>query len=210
MYFGACTQVALLALVCATSALIIPRSPNPSPVPHGLLAERDVCATRYVTEKIGDGAPRQIHKHVQLTIPMKCSKNNGCEVSSEESQTYELSWSAEVSGADWISGGFSVAKSVTTGQSNTCLAEKGQTVCVYEAVGYTEYTVRKCEKNLCTPTKKDCDPTYRMSSPNQNDKGSYYYCSSTCRDVGYQYWVKGGGGGCKGKRGDLYGRMLVC
>ncbi|KAH7113256.1 hypothetical protein B0J11DRAFT_541800 [Dendryphion nanum] len=75
MYFGACTQVALLALVCATSALIIPRSPNPSPVPHGLLAERDVCATRYVTEKIGDGAPRQIHKHVQLTV---CSAMSMC------------------------------------------------------------------------------------------------------------------------------------
>lgn len=69
---------------------------------------------------------------------MKCAKNNGCEVSSEESTTYEIGWSADVSGADWISAGFSVAKSVTTGQSNTCTAQKGETVCVYQAIEFTE------------------------------------------------------------------------
>lgn len=76
---------------------------------------------------------------------MTCDDDNGCEVSSEESQTFEIG--AQVgAGYKWADAGFSVAKSITTGQSNTCTAKMGETVCVWEAVGFTEVS-----QNLLAP-----------------------------------------------------------
>lgn len=43
-----------------------------------------------------------------------------CEVTSEESESYGVSYGADISGDGWVSAGFSVSKEVSTGTSKGC------------------------------------------------------------------------------------------
>jgi hypothetical protein len=161
-------QVLLLASITTANPLLSLASSSE-------LKERDVCATYDYTEKIGDGAPKQIWLWKQLTVslhtpypqslcftqrlcglvirptnkptqtPLQCTKNE-CEVASSEDTSYEIGFSTNVAvpAFKWIDAGFSVARTITTGQSNTCTANKGQKVCVFEKVAHTEVRANPC------------------------------------------------------------------
>lgn len=80
-------------------------------------------------------------------INQQCGDSDGtveCSVGQEQSKSYGVSWGADVSGAGWISGGFSVSEEVSTGSSNECSNKPGddeeelhQWICMWKRVGHT-------------------------------------------------------------------------
>ena len=57
-------------------------------------------------------------------------------------ESYGISWGADVSAAGWISAGFSVSKTVTTGNTHLCTNDPGdgalkEYICIWKRVGHT-------------------------------------------------------------------------
>ncbi|KAH7631561.1 hypothetical protein B0T09DRAFT_396933 [Sordaria sp. MPI-SDFR-AT-0083] len=96
------------------------------------------------TIREGDGDPHQTAKHIQVTV------------------------------SQWISAGFRVEKSTTTGEINICHAEHDW-VAAWMKVGRTSYRVRNGLFNACTGTKPH-GPVFTITSPNSNSRGGNPYC----------------------------------
>ncbi|KAF5628128.1 uncharacterized protein FTJAE_9003 [Fusarium tjaetaba] len=148
------------------------------------------------TTLVGDGDPHQNYFHKQLSENINCASAASCSVGQTDSTSYTIGWTATVSspGGGWISGGFGVSESWTTGNSYTCNAGKGETVCIWYNIAHTAYTVQEYTKNTCT--EGHGGTPYVMYSPNENNKGGGYYCViGTCRSKGEGYWDYNGRAG---------------
>lgn len=75
-----------------------------------------------------------------------CGDKDGsvaCTVGQQESESYSVSYGADISAAGWISAGFSVSKSVTTGNTHLCTNDPGddsglkEYICIWKRVGHT-------------------------------------------------------------------------
>ncbi|KAG9255765.1 uncharacterized protein F5Z01DRAFT_699546 [Emericellopsis atlantica] len=168
-----------------------------SPASH--LEERDpqiVCTSSSSTELIGDGNPHQNYRHQQISENIFCGSSDTCTVGHEQSKTFTVGWTSEISADGWISGGFEVQQSWTSGNEYTCYAHTGETGCVWYNLAHTAYTVHNHEYNSCVwPTNKYSDP-FVMWSPNKNNRGGGYYCViGTCRAQGDYYWDLNGRAG---------------
>lgn len=136
------------------------------------------------------------------------------------SHSYSFGWSASASAAGWITGGFSVQESVSSGNAYTCNAGPGESVCLWKHIGHTavssmaiastgeirerkliynfwQYTVQNQDCNPCTGCE-DRGGQYVMTSPNSNNIGTNFYCvrGSACRLRGSHYWqynIRAGG-----------------
>ncbi|KAI1812785.1 hypothetical protein GGS20DRAFT_587134 [Poronia punctata] len=142
------------------------------------------------TELSGDGSPRDRFLHKQLSQTITCDQENGCSVGRQESESFTIGFSI-TSGSDiteWISGGFSVSESWTTGNSYTCNGGAGDTVCIWQSVAHTAYKVRNGSYNSCTGFEPSGDEI-EISSPNEDNRGGGFYCVvGTCRSQGDEYW----------------------
>jgi hypothetical protein len=101
---------ALTAVAAVQQAVALPQ-PQTFPITQ--------CNTD--TYLVGDGDPHQNYWHVQVTSPLDCGDGgDGCNVSKLTQQTIGFTVSAGVSAGPWVSAGFSVEQSVSTGEQHTC------------------------------------------------------------------------------------------
>ncbi|RMY26147.1 hypothetical protein D0866_10923 [Hortaea werneckii] len=120
-----------------------------------------------------------------------------CSVGRTLTHSYSFGWSASASTAGWITGGFSVQESVSSGNAYKCNAGPGESVCLWKHTGHTAYTVQNQDCNPCTGCEDRGGP-YVMTSPNSNNIGTNFYCvrGSACRLRGSHYWqynIRAGG-----------------
>ncbi|KAI7162803.1 hypothetical protein KC349_g1722 [Hortaea werneckii] len=148
------------------------------------------------TTLVGDGDPHQDWLHQQMTDTIACG-GGSCSVGQTLTHSYSFGWSASASAAGWITGGFSVQESVSSGNAYTCDAGPGESVCLWKHIGHTAYTV---QNQLCNPCSgcKNLGEKYVMTSPNSNNIGTNFYCvrGSACRLRGSHYWqynIRAGG-----------------
>ena len=156
----------------------------------GDLFERYVCCDGHCVYKlVGDGDPHTDYLHKQVSDPLSCgqggSSSDGCSVSYLKS--YTIGWSVNVGGTvSWLSGGFSVQESVTTGNSYTCNAASGETVCVWANIPHIAYTVEKGVDDVDICDNQPDGPLV-MESPT-GDVGYYCVYGDACQVNGFQYW----------------------
>jgi hypothetical protein len=139
------------------------------------------------TELVGDGNPHQNGLHKQVSEPILCSAVAGCSVS--ELTSYTIGYTVSGGIAQWISAGFSVEESFTTGNSYTCPGAAGDTVCVWVNLAHTAYTVQDFRAGQCP--NPGPQPPVVIKSPNANNAGGEYYCvngAQYCRNNGDEYW----------------------
>lgn len=148
-----------------------------------------------MTVKVGDGDPHQNSFEIQVTDNLNCGAGTeSCTITKLTSHTVGWTFTGGPSiatGKLWTAAGFAVTDSYTTGESYSCAAPPGQTVCVWSHIAFTAYTVVTYTPNGCD--SKDTEP-YVMKSPNANEVGSYFYCvtGGACRSNGQGYWVNEG------------------
>lgn len=179
--------------------------------PGSLDQRQTPCAfPEYKTELVGDGDPHQNYYHVQLSVsvyqhvqrrkakkkltqvPHVCNGAEECSIGHEVSQSYTVAWSGGVSGFDFFSGGFEVSESYTTGNTYTCTAKTGQTVCIWYIVAHTAYTVDSWTEYPGCPTGQPIEKERAViKAPNKNNAGGNYDCriDDECRTQGDNYWA---------------------
>lgn len=154
-----------VALAAMTSAMIVPPQ----------------CFV--TTTLVGDGDPSQTYLHMQVSDNLQCASHEGCSVSHLTSHTVGYTVSAGI--AEWISGGFSVEESVTTGNTYTCDGNPNDEICVWATIPHTAYTVHDINEHCGGPQDSRI-----LKSPNTDwDTPTGYYCVvGTCRSEGQMYW----------------------
>ncbi|KAF4426135.1 hypothetical protein F53441_14140 [Fusarium austroafricanum] len=146
---------------------------------------------------VNDGDPHQNYFHKQLSENINCANAQSCSVGKTDSESFTIGFTVSAGGpaATWMSGGFSVSESWTTGNSYTCNGGPGETICIWYNIAHTAYTVQEWSSNPCGGGHASSKP-YIMFSPNANNKGGGYYCVvGTCRSKGEGYWDYNGRAG---------------
>ncbi|OQO06074.1 hypothetical protein B0A48_08662 [Cryoendolithus antarcticus] len=143
------------------------------------------------TELGGHGNPHQNYLHKQLSETITCDQENGCTVGQQNSKSFTVGFTFGRDILGWIDGGFGVEESWTTGNSYECNGGPGDTVCIWQKIAHTAYTVRDHDP---------CSAWYGapavITSPNKGNRGGGYYCVvGTCRNTGDQCWDKEGRAG---------------
>ncbi|KAL1618455.1 hypothetical protein SLS54_007182 [Diplodia seriata] len=148
------------------------------------------CHQQYNTCKVGDGSPRHVVYHEQVTDSMQCSQENECSIANQEGESIEISFSADISPLVWIAAGFGVAKSWSVGVSHECNGGPDETVCLWVRTPYIEYEVQNCGVDSCYGRPELEGESFRIKSPNK-DEELRPYCvvgAQYCRKMGSRYW----------------------
>ncbi|KZF19049.1 hypothetical protein L228DRAFT_271675 [Xylona heveae TC161] len=150
-----------------------------------------------ITETVGDGNPHQNYFDKQLSQNINCGAAPGCSIGQSNSISYTLGWNAGAIIDEWITGGFDVSVSWTTGNVQTCDGSSGETVCLWYNTAFTAYTVQNYKVNNCNQNfSPSGDPTILWSPNTNNAGGGAYYCVvGTCRSQGQGYWDYNGRAG---------------
>ncbi|ODA79745.1 hypothetical protein RJ55_05339 [Drechmeria coniospora] len=156
-------------------------------------------AWELTTDKIGNGDPHQNYNAKQLSRKISCFGAKSCSVSENQSKSYTLTWSASSDVVKWISAGFSVSETWTTGSAHTCGGGRGDTVCIWYQTAFTAYTVQNRNVNFQCQKSMPLGGPKIIWSPNTNNVGGLgYYCVSGarfCHDQGSNYWTYDGPAG---------------
>ncbi|PLN78462.1 hypothetical protein BDW42DRAFT_143501 [Aspergillus taichungensis] len=168
---------------------------------HGLQSrEEDPCSPDHDGIDLrGDGNPKQRYLHKQISENIDCTNVKSCTVGRTESESYSIGFSSSLTGGGWITGGFDVSKSWSTGNTYSCSGEEGDEVCIWYKTAHTAYEVHRegymdCFMTTCGARCPEAD--YTLTSPNERNSGGGYYCViGTCRSKGEQYWEEGRKGG---------------
>ncbi|EEA19900.1 conserved hypothetical protein [Talaromyces marneffei ATCC 18224] len=151
------------------------------------LDERQCGFWSDASQIVGDGNPHQNYYANQLSENMNCGVRS-CSVGQTQSVSYTIGWTASAAASQWLTGGFSVSASWTTGNSYNCNGNPGDTVCVWYNTAHTAYTCENGMYNTCTGFSGNGDH-FVMFSPNAGNVGGGYYCViGTCRSQGEGYW----------------------
>lgn len=75
----------------------------------------------------------------------ECGDDDGgvaCNVGQQDSVSYTVEWGADISAAGWITAGFSVSETTSTGNSYECTNESSDDefknrICMWRRVGHT-------------------------------------------------------------------------
>ncbi|EAA30077.1 hypothetical protein GE21DRAFT_5003 [Neurospora crassa] len=126
------------------------------------------------TIREGDGDPHQTPKHIQVTESLDCG-NGECSIGQVEVHSMTIRFTAGAKLSRWISAGFRVEQSTTTGSIKECRAGAYDWVAAWVKVGRTSYRVRNGLFNSCTGTKPQGD-VFTITSPNANNNGGNPYC----------------------------------
>ncbi|KAJ5612751.1 hypothetical protein N7510_005945 [Penicillium lagena] len=155
------------------------------------------------TQIVGDGDPHQNYLHTQLSVSVlqnlenvNCGEASSCTVGQSESISYTIGWTASATAFEWLTGGFSVSVSWTTGDTYSCTGSSNDTVCVWYNTAHTAYTVQNGAYNDCTGFSPS-GSTLIMRSPNSNNVGGGYNCiiGTSCSSQGANYWDYNGPAG---------------
>ena len=126
---------------------------------------------------------------------MQCPGHIGCEITHTIVKSFSVGWSASAS-ATWISGGFSVVQTIETGNAHACPGVANDYLAVWKHQAQTAYTVRSLLKSPCY---KDEDFGTRVIwSPNENNRGGFFYCvygKQYVRSIGDRWLDKTGRAG---------------
>jgi len=79
---------------------------------------------------VGDGNPHQNFYDKQISENINCGAAPSCTAGHSVSKSYNIGFSTSATLDAWLSGGFAVGKSWTTGNSYSCTGGRGDTVCV--------------------------------------------------------------------------------
>lgn len=170
-----------------------PTSPNLTPRQYWGFGSSDLgtcCTGDCVYSPVGDGNPHEDFYHVQVSQPETCGPDPGqtCAATQTESHTVGWSFSGGISAQGWVSAGFDVSESYTSGDSYSCTGNPGEKVCVWLKVAHTAYTVDLSDisngvNGVCST--QDFGPLV-MESPNtDNADGGYVSSCAFWDDV----WV---------------------
>ncbi|EGO58358.1 hypothetical protein NEUTE1DRAFT_41295 [Neurospora tetrasperma FGSC 2508] len=124
------------------------------------------------TIREGDGDPHQTPKHIQESLD--CG-NGECSIGQIEVHAMTIRFTAGAKLSRWITAGFRVEQSTTTGSIKECRAGAYDWVAAWVKVGRTSYRVRNGLFNSCTGTKPQGD-VFTITSPNANNNGGNPYC----------------------------------
>ncbi|EPE03596.1 hypothetical protein F503_01854 [Ophiostoma piceae UAMH 11346] len=154
------------------------------------------CTSQTFKDLYGDGDPFQSYFYKQLSETNDCGSATSCSVGQTQSVSYTIGFSMTLVGLEkygWLSGGFDVSKTWTTGNTYTCNAGLGEKVCLWYNTAHTGYTIQYSEYNCGASNIRKY--TGIMKSPNNSNRGGGYYCVvGTCRSQGDNYWEDGASG----------------
>lgn len=102
---------------------------------------------------------------------MDCT-NGECAIGQVQVKSQTVRFTASAKLTQWISAGFRVEQSTTTGEVSLCRGKEYERIAVWVRIGRTSYKVRNGLFNACTGTKPHGD-VFTITSPNTNDSGSY-------------------------------------
>lgn len=169
------------------------------------LSEREICpvTTNKNAQLIGDGNPHQNFVFKQVSGTTDCTGNPSGSASITDSQS--VTWTVSVGfTSDFITGGFSVSESVSTGSTNAfgCTTGSGTIqgdLCVFERIQTTAYTVNlhTCTTS-CGGTSCGDTGSWVMTSPNSNQGGCFYdnvQLGLPCNGLGSEHVVANGPAG---------------
>ncbi|KAH7071228.1 hypothetical protein BKA63DRAFT_493066 [Paraphoma chrysanthemicola] len=167
-----------------------------TPVQAFRLRGRQQCHNEVGTVQVGDGNPHQNYYHKQLSEVINCGAAPSCSAGYENSKSYTIGFSSGISADGWISAGFEVQKSWSTGNQYTCYGGPHDDVCIWYNTAHTAYTVRNWVQNTCLGRPKAYSDNFVMKSPNKVNRGGGMYCViGTCRAQGDAYWDDSGRAG---------------
>ncbi|KAH8170333.1 hypothetical protein LIA77_09114 [Sarocladium implicatum] len=171
-------------------------SPAEGEVVKKRLAKKQIiCTSGNEAVRVGDGNPHQNYYHMQISENAFCGTAPSCSAGYEETTSYTIGFTAEISADGWTSAGFNVQKTWETGNQYTCYGGAGDTACVWYNTAHTAYTVKNVHYDSCLGSSDRSDP-YVMWSPNQDNVGGGYYCVvGTCRNINARYWDYSGRAG---------------
>lgn len=141
-----------------------------------MLAKRD-----RQTEKAGDGNPHQNFIFKQVSGTTDCTNNPSGSAAITKGET--VGWSLSIGGAaDFITGGFSVSESKSTGSTNAfgCKTNDGThdgSLCVFERIQLTAFTAntRECSVSSCGGTQcGDWGNDVVIFAPNDSQGDCFY------------------------------------
>ncbi|GAT30941.1 hypothetical protein RIB2604_03701500 [Aspergillus luchuensis] len=118
---------------------------------------------------------RMYNDYESFVENLDCGSADHCTVGASQSKSYTIGWTATADASQWISGGFAVQASWTTGLDYQCTASSHQTVCIWYNTAHTAYTVQNGLYNVCTGFNPNNGAGFVMFSPNQNNKGAVDY-----------------------------------
>ena len=191
----------------AALVLLCPASSTPVElVPDGVV-KRETCShtTQLITDKVGNGNPHQNFIFKQISGTTDCTNNPSGGAAITNSLTVGWSISGGLA-ADFLSGGFDVSRSVTTGSTNSfgCKTNKGAhkgSLCVFARIQVTAFTVEsaRCPVNSCIGIQCPKNmPRGVMYTPN-SVQGSCYYdnfqLGLPCKAEGTEHLIKSGPAG---------------
>lgn len=101
--------------------------------------------------------------------------NGECSIGQIEVHSMTIRFTAGAKLSRWITAGFRVEQSTTTGSIKECRAGAYDWVAAWVKVGRTSYRVRNGLFNSCTGTKPQGD-VFTITSPNANNNGGNPYC----------------------------------
>lgn len=151
-------------------------------------SKRDCNAWFPRTWRVGNGNPHQNPLTIQLSVRLPSSGEwiitnaasqdnmqcNGrpCSVGYQQARSYSIGWSASVNAFEWINAGFSVQRSIETGNQYTCYGDNQDFLCLWKNQAQTAFTVQNYRK-YCDRNEVHGDP-FVMWSPNENNRQGYY------------------------------------
>ncbi|KPM37924.1 hypothetical protein AK830_g8633 [Neonectria ditissima] len=145
------------------------------------------CVSGRTTKLVGDGNPHQNYYLEQLSETINCGSADSCSVGESQSQSITVGFSVSATLWEWLTGGFDVSVSWTTGNTYTCTADAGETVCIWYNTAHTAYTVQNADSGPCL--NSPVGDSFVLYSPNANNDGGGYYCVvGTCRSQTNGYW----------------------
>lgn len=120
-----------------------------------------------------------------------------CTVGRQDSKSYSIGWQASAV-VPWLSGGFAVQQSWTTGTSYECSGTKWEIICMKYKTAMTAYTINKGSYWACNGATIWDPAQIIMWSPNQHNKGGSYYCmkGEACKYQD-QKWLQTAGSGVR-------------
>lgn len=151
---------------------------------------QQTCLESPQVENVGNGNPHQNYKHIQLTQTLRCGATPNRMAYFENGKSWTVGFEASISAAGWITGGFAVQRTLSTGDGYQCPGASNNNVCVWLKMAHTAYTVHKRTFNTCSWRYSPWGPNYILSSPNIGNRGGRWYCveGTYCRNQRDYYW----------------------
>ena len=110
---------------------------NAIPIDNSTITRRQAVGT--ITELEGNGNPHQNYLHQQISEIITCDQDAGCSAGESITESFSVSWSFGIGKkvTEWISGGFSVQESWSTGNNYVCQGAASDTVCIWYNTAHT-------------------------------------------------------------------------